>query len=145
MFRSLLFFLCTVLPAERFLGSGQQTKETEIEADFLWQAATILWPETVQKALVWRIRDTFLFHPCFSTNSYKSSKPGKENGKSTTIPSSSLGLFAFPLAQCELAQPGSSESPAITDQSQNTTQPRKWVFSANRKQVALKKTENGVV
>lgn len=109
-----------MLPAERFLGSGQQTKETEIEANFSWQTATILWPETVQKALVRRIRDTFLFHPCFSTNSYKSSKPGKENGKSTTIPSPSLGLFAFPLAQCKLAQPGPSESPAITDQSQNT-------------------------
>lgn len=139
MFRSLLFFLCTMLPAERFLGSGQQTKETEIEADFSWQAATILWPETVQKALVRRIRDTFLFHPCFSTNSYKSSKPGKENGTSTTIPSPSLGLFAFPLAQGELAQPGLSESPAITDQSQNTREPRKWVFSASSKQVALKK------
>lgn len=109
-----------MLPAERFLGSGQQTKETEIEPDFSWQAAMILWPETVQKALVRRIRDTFLFHPCFSTNSYKSSKPGKENGESTTIHSHSLGLFAFPLAQCELAQPGPSECPAITDQSQNT-------------------------
>lgn len=38
-----------MLPAERFLGSGQQTKETEIEADFSWQAATILWPETSRR------------------------------------------------------------------------------------------------
>lgn len=34
-----------MLPAERFLRSGQQTKETEIEAEFSWQAATILRPE----------------------------------------------------------------------------------------------------
>lgn len=45
IFRSSLFSLCIMLPAERFLGSGQQTKETEIEADFSWQAATILRPE----------------------------------------------------------------------------------------------------
>lgn len=38
-----------MLPAERFLGSGQQTKETEIEADFSWQAATILWLETSRR------------------------------------------------------------------------------------------------
>lgn len=49
MFRSfIIFFPCIMLPAERLLGSGQQTKETEIEAEFSWQAATTRWLETAK-------------------------------------------------------------------------------------------------
>lgn len=42
-----------MLPAKRFLGSGHQTKETEIEANFLWQAATTPMPRrhVLQKGL----------------------------------------------------------------------------------------------
>lgn len=68
-----------MLPAERFLGSGHQTKETEIEANFLWQVATTPMPRrhVLQKALVSlfkRIQDTFLFRHYFCANSCKPSK-----------------------------------------------------------------------
>lgn len=52
----------------------------------------------VQKAWVRRIRDTFLFHPCFSTNSYKSSKLCKEPGNRTVIPAPAWGYLLFPLS-----------------------------------------------
>lgn len=106
-----------MLPAERFLGSGHQTKETEIEANFLWQVATTPMPRrhVLQKALVSlfkRIQDTFLFRHYFCANSCKPSKRKqritKKNCKRTVIPSNNFGLlFAFLLcAQLVLEEAG---------------------------------------
>lgn len=68
-----------MLPAERFLGSGHQTKETEIEANFLWQAATTPRPRRhvlhqASASFYERIQDTFLSQHYSCTNSYKSLK-----------------------------------------------------------------------
>lgn len=80
MFRSVLFPPPLImLPAERFLGSGHQTKGPEIEANFLWQAATTPGPRRHalhqgSVSFYERIQDTFLFQRDSCTNSHKSLK-----------------------------------------------------------------------
>lgn len=104
-----------MLPAERFLGSGHQTKGPEIEANFLWQAATTPGPRrhALHQASVSfyeRIQDTFLFQRDSCTNSHKSLKKNnhEETCKRAVNPSSDFGLLfaSFLCAQHVLEEAG---------------------------------------
>lgn len=85
MFSSCVFPLCSG-NREQFVGSGHQTKETRIEADFLWQTALSLRHRrhhTVQRALVGQ-RGYRTPHPSiqyyFCTNNYNSFKNDNGHG-----------------------------------------------------------------